>query len=80
MTNQPPLRLPYGVADFVKLRRGNEYNGAWLPLERPEAQQDAGALEFAPTRRVEREVRGCPQCVVTDPVVASGESESRLRT
>lgn len=35
MKPQHPLRIPYGVADFVKLRRGNEYyvdKTAWLPL------------------------------------------------
>ena len=36
MENPPtPLRIPYGVADFVKLRRGNEYyvdKTAYLPL------------------------------------------------
>ena len=35
MSAPTPLRLPYGVADFVKLRRGNEYyvdKTAYLPL------------------------------------------------
>ena len=35
MNAQPPLRIPYGVADFVKLRRGGEYyvdKTAYLPL------------------------------------------------
>ena len=35
--NRPvtPLRIPYGVADFIKLRRGNEYyvdKTHYLPL------------------------------------------------
>ncbi len=35
MPAETPLRIPYGVADFVKLRRGNEYyvdKTAYLPL------------------------------------------------
>lgn len=35
MNAHPPLRIPYGVADFVKLRRGGEYyvdKTAYLPL------------------------------------------------
>jgi hypothetical protein len=35
MNTQQPLRIPYGVADFVKLRRGGEYyvdKTAYLPL------------------------------------------------
>jgi hypothetical protein len=35
MNAQQPLRIPYGVADFVKLRRGGEYyvdKTHYLPL------------------------------------------------
>jgi hypothetical protein len=35
MSTPTPLRIPYGVADFVKVRRGNEYSvdkTAYLPL------------------------------------------------
>ncbi len=34
-TAQLPLRIPYGVADFIKLRHGNEYyidKTHYLPL------------------------------------------------